>query len=360
MKRFILVVGLLFLLTFVILQAAKEKIGRDLRQPIAETQLSPTPTIIVDPNQKVSTSVYVPYWALEDTENTTVYDEYIYFGIAPNRQGIANDDGYKRAEDFNQLVPTGKTTYLALRMVDSEVNADILKDKASQRRIIQQTVAYANRYNFDGVVLDLEMSAIPFDSLIEQINVFSKDLSAAAKANNLQFSMTLYGDTFYRLRPFDVKTLSQNTESFMLMAYDFHKSRSNPGPNFPLRGSEKYGYDMTKLADDIAGYKDPKQVSMIFGMFGYDWEVDENGKATSQGKPLTYEQIEQKFLNGCSFEGCTVQRDALSAETSITYRDDSGQRHIVWFEDLESVKAKQEYLRSRGITKFSFWAYSYF
>lgn len=360
MKRFILVVVLLFLLVTVIVQAAKEKVGRDLRQPIAETELSPTPTIAVDPNQKITTSVYVPYWALDDTENTTLYDQYIYFGITPNRQGIAQEEGFSRVNKFNNLVPGGKERLLALRMVDSEVNADILKDVKVQERIITQTIAYAKKNDFDGIVLDLEMSAIPFDSLITQINEFTKEIATATKKQNLAFTMTLYGDTFYRVRPFDVKSLSQSSDSFMLMAYDFHKSRSNPGPNFPLKGNEKYGYDMTMLAEDISVYTDPKNVTVIFGMFGYDWKVDANGKATASGEPLTYEQIETKFLNGCKFTDCQIKRDTLSSETTITYTDDTNQRHIVWFEDMQSVKQKQDYLRTRGISNFSFWAYSYF
>lgn len=360
MKRFVLVVILLFGLAFIIIQAAKEKIGRDLRQPIVETQLSPTPTIVVDPNQKTTTSVYVPYWALNDTENTTEYDTYIYFGITPNGRGIATEEGYRRVDNFLSLVPDGKKKLLTLRMVDSDINADILKDKNVQQRIINQTVSYALQHDFDGVVLDLEMSAIPFASLITQITNFNKTLSDTVKSKNLSFTMTLYGDTFYRVRPFDVKELSKNTDTFMLMAYDFHKSRSNPGPNFPLRGSEKYGYDMTKLADDIVGYTEPQNVSVIFGMFGYDWQVDDIGKATAHGEPLTYEQIETKFLNDCSFKGCKITRDPLSTETTITYMDEYGQKHIVWFEDSTSVAEKQKYLRSRGITNFSFWAYSYF
>jgi spore germination protein YaaH len=360
MKRFILVVLLLFLLAIVIVQAAKEKIGRDLRQPIAETKLSPTPTIAIDPNQNIVTSVYVPYWALDDAENTTLYDQYIYFGITPNRQGIAQEEGFSRVNKFNELVPGGKATYLALRMVDSEVNADILKDTKVQERIIAQTIAYAKKNNFDGIVLDLEMSAIPFDSLITQINEFTKEIATATKSQNLKFTMTLYGDTFYRVRPFDVNSLSQSTDSFMLMAYDFHKSRSNPGPNFPLKGNEKYGYDMTMLAQDISIYTAPENVTVIFGMFGYDWEVDDKGKATASGVPLTYEQIQAKFLNGCDFTDCQIERDTLSSETSISYIDENNQRHIVWFEDMESVNQKQEYLRTRGISNFSFWAYSYF
>lgn len=360
MKRFIVVVALLFALGFIILQAAKEKVGRDLRQPIAETELSPTPTIVINPHQKVVTSVYVPYWALEDHENQTVYDQYIYFGITPNRQGIAMDDGYQRVDQFNQLVPSGKKRYLALRMVDSETNAAILKSTAIQQRIISQTITYAQINDFDGIVLDLEMSAIPFESLVDQISLFTKDLSKATKAKKLHFSMTLYGDTFYRLRPFDVKELAKNTDTFMLMAYDFHKSRSNPGPNFPLQGKETYGYDMTELANDIANYTQPENVSVIFGMFGYDWKVDSSGNAVAQGEPLTYEEIQANFLTSCKYEPCEIKRDKKSSETTVDYIDNTGQRHIVWFEDPISVQEKQTYLQSRGITNFSFWAYSYF
>ncbi len=359
MKRFILVVVLLFALVFVIIQAAKAKIGKDLSQPILETVLSPTPSIAIDPNQKTVNSVFVPYWAIGD-ETFNGYDQYLYFGITPNAKGISEEEGYARIDAFRENVPQGKKTLLVLRMVDSEVNANILKDKNAQARIIDQSVSYAKQNGFSGIVLDLEMSAIPFDSLVDQISTFSNNFATKTKEAKLEFTMALYGDTFYRLRPFDVKSLSEANNTFMLMAYDFHKSRSNPGPNFPMQGKETYGYDMTELADDILQYTSPKNVTIIFGMFGYDWEVDNNGKAISQGSPLTYKEIEQKFLDDCDYTSCAIKRDALSAETRVTYTDSEGQKHVVWFEDMTSVRQKQQYLRTRGITSFSFWAYSYF
>ncbi len=359
MKRFIAVVLLLFALGFVVIQAARVKIGKDLAQPVSETVLSPTPSIPINPNQKTVTSVFVPYWAIGD-EIYTGYDQYLYFGITPNAKGIAQEDGARRIDDFKEKVPSGKNMLLVLRMVDSETNADILKDKNAQARIIDQSISFARQNGFSGVVLDLEMSAIPFDSLVNQISTFSNAFATKTKSANLTFTMALYGDTFYRLRPFDVKALSEANNNFMLMAYDFHKSRSNPGPNFPLQGKETYGYDMTKLADDILQYSPSKNVTIIFGMFGYDWEVDNSGKAVSQGDPLTYKEIEEKFLNTCNYTDCKIKRDQQSSETKITYTDAQGQKHIVWFEDMTSVRQKQQYLRTRGITSFSFWAYSYF
>jgi spore germination protein YaaH len=360
-RLFFLLLILLAILVFVGFRFAKDKVIRDLAQPVIEAVMTPTPTPHVDQNQPVKTSIIVPYWALIDQEESdTVYDQYIYFGIVPTTNGIAQEVGSQRVDAFIALVPQGRKRLLALRMVDSDTNASILKNKSAQQKIINQTVAFAKDHQFDGIVLDLEMSAIPFESLIQQINSFNSDLASAARKRQLSYTITLYGDTSYRLRPFDVKTLAKNADRVLMMAYDFNKSRANPGPNFPLGGNETYGYDISKMIDDILHFATPQKVSVIFGLFGYDWIVDNQGKAVAQGTPLTYLQIKQKFLDNCTFAECTIKRDAVSAETKISYIDADNKRHIVWFEDMQSVKTKETYLKTRGITNYSFWAYSYF
>src|SRR5207249_3980016 len=121
----------------------------------------------------------------------------------------------------------------------------------AQEKVITQAIKLSKDNSFKGIVLDLEITAIPFDSLIKQVNIFTNSFYKAAKKNALSFSITLYGDTFYRIRPFDVKTLVQNSNNIMIMAYDFHKVKGNPGPNFPLNGKETYGYDLQKMTDDF-------------------------------------------------------------------------------------------------------------
>ena len=116
-----------------------------------------------------------------------------------------------------------------------------------------------------------------------------------------------YGDTFYRLRPFDIKTLSKNADFFMIMSYDFSKSRGNPGPNFPLRGKEVYGYDMTQMIDDYLRYLPSDKTSVVFGLFGYDWIVDDKNKAVLQGDAKTYLEIDKEFLTNCRYKDCQVK-----------------------------------------------------
>lgn len=246
-------------------------------------------------------------------------------------------------------------------MTDSNTNASILQSKTLQQKIISQTISIAKANGFSGIVMDLEMSGIPLGPTLDEINDFTKTLDEKAKAQNLEFDTTLYGDTFYRLRPFDVKTIAQNSDMILIMAYDFHKSQSGtPGPNFPLSGQNIYGYDMEKMSDDFLQAVPNKKIGVIFGLFGYDWPVDNQGNAIGQAEPLSDIQIHNKFLNGCQFKDCLIKNDPISAETEIQYTDTNNQKHVVWFEDMKSVDIKEQYLRKRGIGNFSFWANSYF
>jgi len=359
MKRFVAILLIILVTAFILLRVIRAKVGHDLSQPIAQPPLSPSPTLVIGPLTQTQTSLFVPSWALDSVSGN--YDQYIYFGVSPTQDGINEDDStVKDIPTFLSAVPQGKQTLLALEMVDSDTNGAILQNKSVQQKIISQTVSLAKTNGFSGIVLDLEMSGLPFDSLVNEINGFTKSLDTQSKAQHLSFDVTLYGDTFYRVRPFDVKTMAANADKVMIMAYDFSKTRSGPGPNFPLSGQNVYGYDLSKMADDFLQVVPNQKIEVIFGLFGYDWPVDNGGNAIGEGQPLTDLQIQNKFLSQCSFKDCQIIHDPLSAETEVKYTDTNNQKHIVWFEDMQSVNMKEQYLRKRGIGSFSFWANSYF
>ena len=359
MKRFLIILLLLAVSAFIALRVIRDQVRHDLLQPVAQPALTPSPTVVIDQLKQTNTALFVPSWTVDSISDTS-YDHFIYFGIVPTKNGIDTSASEKPLAEFIKSVPEGKQTMLTLKMQDTDINAAVLQNKTLQQKVISQTIAVAKENGFSGVVLDLEMGGIPFSSLLDEINGFTKALDAQSKEKHLQFGVTLYGDTFYRLRPFDVKTIASNADMVMIMAYDFHKVRSNPGPNFPLGGQSIYGYDMGKMADDFLQAVPNQKISVIFGLFGYDWPVDNQGNAVGQGQALTDLQIQNKFLNGCKFSVCQIKRDPVSGETVIYYTGDNNQKHIVWFEDMQSVAAKEHYLQKRGIGNFAFWANSYF
>lgn len=363
MKRNALLLLLIVLLGLFGFKTLRDKIGSDFAQPVFSPSVTPTPVYEVkgiDTPRK--TSLFVPYWSSgTDQLNTGEYDSYLYFGIAAAEDGINMDEaGANGLSSFVESVPEGAKTYLVVRMLDKDIVSETLKDTNLQQKVISQSLNIASENGFDGVVLDLEISALPLESLIKQITAFNAQFYLKSKASQLSYGMTLYGDTFYRIRPFDIKALSKQADMFYIMAYDFHKAKGNPGPNFPLGGSGIYGYDMHAMSDNFLRYLPAEKVTMIFGLYGYDWEVDGKGNAVSQAEALSYRKIQSKFLQDCGYKNCKISRDNQSTETKITYIDEDGKNHIVWFEDMQSVAEKEKMLHKKGISSFSFWANGYF
>ena len=154
----------------------KNKVRQDLTQVVPYPSISVLPTAVLKQG-KVGTqhkSLFVPYWTLTNKQiDSTDYDQLIYFGITPNDNGIDEKElGFVQIAKFQKLTSNGIKKQLVLRMIDSTNNFAILKDQAKQNSIISDSVKIAKDNDFDGLVLDLEISAVPFDSLINQINKF--------------------------------------------------------------------------------------------------------------------------------------------------------------------------------------------
>ncbi len=363
MKKVFLVLLILLVAAIGAFKILKYKINKDLAQPVhAPVKIEPPTPVPISQKTTSSLSLFVPYWGLTSEKiESEKYNQVIYFGVAPDSGNInLTQQDESQLDNFNKIAPSGSQKLLALRMTNNQDNFTTLKDPTQQQKIIQETIKIAQKNNMQGIVLDLEISAIPFDSLVKQINSFDDAFYTTVKKNNLTFSLALYGDAQYRARPFEVKTLAKNADNIMIMAYDFSKAKGNPGPNFPLKGSERFGYDYTNLTDDFLKFIPSDKITVIFGLFGYDWLVDEKGNATQPAQAMTLLQINQKFINQCAFPKCEWKRDKESAEVAITYTDNDKKKHIIWFEDMESVRQKQEFLKTKGINSFSYWAYSYF
>lgn len=286
---------------------------------------------------KITKSLFVPYWSLESEFNSNIYDRVIYFGISTNESGINKEEaGYKNLEIFSSINFINSKKYLTLRMLNTEDNLKILKNRNSIIRIIEEVIIIAKQNNFSGIVLDLEMSVLFGDDITSQINEFSNSFYKEVKENNLNYSIALYGDVFYRKRPYDVSNLAKNSDELMIMAYDFHKSIGEPGPNFPK-----------EYFDEFISKIPPDKLTIIFGMYGYDWIVDDKGRPIKPAQSLSLNEIRNKHSNDCNGEKCE-------------FIDSNNKKHIIWYENEESVSKKIEYLKNRGVGSFAYWAAGYF
>jgi spore germination protein len=307
-----------------------------------------TPTSIK--TEIVSRSIFLPYWQYGNEfvlDNT--YDRVIFFD--PDMRSIDDFSDRTKQREYEK--------YLAIKVSDQED----LKEETKNR-----VITIVKKNNLKGIVLDLEIPIVFGDKNKQQINEFVKQFYTETKQNYKSFSLILYGDIFYRKRGYDLSYLNEYADEIMIMAYDFHKASGEPGPNFQFGGKDKYDYDFQQMIEDYLRFVPREKITVIFGMYGYDWTVDEKKRPIKPAEALTLNQVKQKFLDSCQWKNCLVSRDSLSKETEVDYvvpyKMEDGvmgmEYHIVWFEDIESVKAKTEYLREKGIGKVAYWGYGYF
>ncbi len=304
--------------------------------------------------------VFVPYWTVSEKLDIEEYDSIIYFGVTFDENGLkTSEDGYKMLSTFLGGVSEEKKIYLTVRMLSDELNKKILSDGDLQNKVGSAIARVAQEHGFDGVVVDYETSALGFMSIEEKITNMYEVLQGHVKGEGLEFFVTVFGDTFYRGRPYDISKVANLSDGVIIMAYDFHKARFNPGPNFPLSGKEIYGYDLKSMIEDFRKDMEQEKIIVTLGYFGYDWALDENGVNMGIAKSLSTNQGISRYMNNCLLDDCEIEKN-LDNEISVQYKDEERVQHEVWFETEESVNKKIEFLHELGINRIAFWAYSYF
>jgi len=338
-----------------------------LEKPLPEAPLPPLPKKFNAP----AGSIFVPYWKvsslrepyLPDTTQHSSVKNLIYFGVTPDENGALDksEPGYTNIATFAQkTVGAQQKKLLTLRMMDEDVTEAILGNIAHQDNLIKETLALAEEYQFDGIALDLEHSVLPTKDVIQQITTFMERTASKTHEKHLIFAATLYGDTFYRQRPYDVQKIASFSDQILIMAYDFHKSYGEPGPNFPLFKEKLYPYDFAEMIEDFTKIVPADKITVLFGLFGYDWSVDDQNRPAKSAKSLSLDNIETTILARCNQIKCKKSRNISTQEMNITYTETSGQRHSVWYEDSLSIQAKVSFLSTKNIHSIGYWAYGYY
>ncbi len=310
---------------------------------------------------KKNNTLFVPYWNPSvDAETKENYDTFVYFGVAIDQEGeILQDSGLAGIDVFVESTQ-GKKQYLTLRMIDTDTNNVILEDTVKQKRIFEGIIPLLQQYEFDGLVLDLEMSAIPLTDLRNNISLFIQRFGDALQEADTRFAVTLYGDVYYRARPYDVKLIGTQVDEIMVMAYDYHKARGEAGPNFPFTGKSHYGYDFQEMIADYLTDVPPEKLTILFGMYGYDWTLGSQGKPLKAAKARALTDIQDMIQPSCGLINCQIIRDEKTEEAKVIYKDDEGYGHELWFEDEQSAQVKIEFLDEAGIGSVGYWVYGYF
>jgi len=357
--------GLLFLLVVLIVVLSVVMFHQIVTAPVTQTTKmqpnQPSPTqYVLDITKQTEANIFVPYWATSTPSDN--YNRAYYFGLGFDDAGeIMRDLSLQKIHLVSSIASERKM--LVVRMLQDRVIDAALGSYEVQGRIVENTLKQVELHNFSGAVLDLEKSYSLNKDTTTQISKFVHYFCSAMKKNYKDCFVLVYGDVFYRMRPYDVQEIAKVSDRIVIMAYDFHKAGGEPGPNFPFIKGD-YGYDFKQMIADFSSVVPKEKLEVAFGMFGYDWTLNDQGMPLKSAVALSLRQIESQITNHKSTNQSQISNYQLqmndSKEKQITYTDGEGREHVIWYEDEESVRVKIDYLHSQGIGMTSFWAWEYF
>jgi spore germination protein len=215
----------------------------------------------------------------------------------------------------------------------------VLRSATYRNKLIKNLVNIAVSKEYDGVNIDFE--AIPKGDR-SRYTQFIKALSANLKTNGKLLAISVPGVTEDNPNDswagaYDLATLGQYVDILQLMTYDENGPWGAPGPVAGLDW-------VTDCVTYVKSVVDPSKISMGVPAYGYVWNLDKN-----TGRTVAWVDIPDLIA------GKTVHWDAASSSPWIRWTE-NGVHYEAWFENTQSIQAKQQLARNNLLHGISVWA----
>lgn len=308
--------------------------------------------------------LFVPHWTMyKQAYKHLKKTNLVYFGLKIDESGVVKTNTeYQRFIVFAQALPSKDQKFFTIAVTNHAQAERFMADEALQDKVIKEAVNLAKEYGFRGVVWDIELQPELFSQTNK--NNLTRFFAAAQKVlapQGLSQFATVYGDTFYRGRPYNVQELVQYTDGVLFMVYDLYKSTSESGPLFPLGGSKTYGYDVAALIKNLEELKIPKEKTIfVWGAYGYKWKVDpQTNLPLERGRAVTLGEYEAEIAPFCERQHCETKNDTESGSRRITFTQGES-TYVLWIDTASQLKEKIAAVQKKGYASMGFWAYGYF
>lgn len=227
-----------------------------------------------------------------------------------------------------------------------EVAHEILMDEDTRRRAAKNIASLVLDRNFDGINMDLEGAFLKGDR--DKYTLLIAELARLLKPHGKHLSVDVVSQTAPPspedtgwAQAYDYPGLARHVDSLILMGYDYSWAGGPPGPVSPL-------WWLKKVLDYTLSCVPKEKVVVGLPFYGRHWVIE--GGRPSQGRGVgilaASEILAQPGLHPAWDEeaACPVIR---------FYEDDK--EHVIFYEDLESLRLKLRLVKEYGIDGVAFW-----
>lgn len=309
------------------------------------------PVPLLPPGDKPSVWVYgyLPYWA--DNLDTVPWDSLTHvamFDVGVDSSGNLTDTHrwtgiasklVKRAEKYEVKV------HLTLTCFDASVMESVLLSPQKRTRVIQAISSLVNSAGAHGVSVDFE--GVPRSvkaglvSFVEEMGEAVDEVTVATPAVDWNGS-------------FDYDELSASADGLFIMGYGYHWKGGNPGPISPLYGGGIWGQHSLQwsVEDHLEWGATRDSVVLGLPLYGRNWPSASKavpGVATASGAAVVY-------ANAVPLGEQSGRKYDEQTETPYAFPSNTEQ---LWYDDIESLRAKIAYAVDEGLLGVGFWALNY-
>jgi cellulose synthase/poly-beta-1,6-N-acetylglucosamine synthase-like glycosyltransferase/peptidoglycan/xylan/chitin deacetylase (PgdA/CDA1 family)/spore germination protein YaaH len=213
---------------------------------------------------------------------------------------------------------------------DTDALHRLLTTPGAEERFIKDLLVYVKKNNFDGINFDFEeMDANDHDHLTQFIQKVSEEFH--------QKGLIVTMDVPPNNNSFDYPSLAAEVDRMLVMLYDQHNSKSQPGP---IAQSDWIKMCLSNL------HIPSEKLIVSLGSYGYDWEENSSQSATA----MTFGDI----MNLGKETNLPIFWNKDAGNPYLRYKID-GKNHLVWFLDAATFYNQMKLAIHNGAKGIAVW-----
>ncbi|EGI2115160.1 sporulation protein, partial [Listeria monocytogenes] len=242
----------------------------------------------------------------------------------------------------NRVTPLATITNLTSGGFSPDLAHQVLNNPTARRNLVDNIFYLVSRKGYGGVNIDFERVRAEDRDLFTG---FLRQLSERLRPSGYVLTIAVPAKTsedISWLKGYDYGGIGAVVNYMFIMAYDWHHAGSEPGPVAPI----------TEVRRTIEfAIKSVPRRKLIIGvpLYGYNWSVPY--------KPGTVASAisNQNAIKTAMRYQSSIQYSKEYKSPFFRYKDQAGQTHEVWFEDVRSMSEKMVLVRKFGLQAIGAW-----
>ncbi len=306
---------------------------------------------------------WLPYWATSAQMDQFQWDRLTHVAYFSYEVNSANGGCSGKHSWGSSIVQKahdhGVKIHLTATLFGSSGNKALLQNETSCTTLVNGLVSAVTGAGGDGICIDFE-SVGSWTGATKALTAFMTKLANAAKAHNLEVSIALPSVDWYA--DFDVGAFEKLGIMSIIMGYDYYYGgATKPGPVAPLMPSSLWG---AQLCDDysvryyLGKMTNAANLYLAVPYYGRKWKA----ASTALGaKSLGSAYSSSPVLSTCASSASSYGRkwDSNGSVPYFTYTDSAGAAWQCFYDDVESLGLKYDYINSKGLGGVGIWALSH-